>query len=150
MLHPQSSKVITPIDAIRGNVQTRTKIALLVIILGFSIAYVGVSNIAYALIPRNAEVDVALGQLVRAETAQTPEEVLHHVTVAKAVLPERGSVFWWSPEKANFESIHAELDEIIIRTENISSLELGNDLFNSEMSDIHAELRQIQESLLAF
>jgi hypothetical protein len=111
---------------------------------------VGVSNIGYALIRHNAEADVALGQLARAETAQTPEEVIFHVTRAKAVLLEHGSVFWWLPEKGNFESIHAELDEMLIRAESISSLELGNDLFNSEMLDIHAELRKIQESLLPF
>lgn len=129
--------------------RTIAKITVLVAIFGFFIAFVGVSNIAYA-VTYNAEVDVALGQLTRAESAQTPNEVIHHVTVAKAVLPETGSVFWWSPEKANFESIQAELDDIISRAENISSLELGNELFNSEMYDIHSRLKVIQETLVAF
>ena len=125
-------------------------IIALVAIFGFFIAYVGVSNVAYALIPHNTVVDVALGQLARAESAQTPEEVTHHLTVAKAVLPESGSVFWWSPEKPNFESIHAELDDMIIRTKNISSLAVEDEMFNSELYAIHAEIRTIQETLIPF
>jgi hypothetical protein len=40
-----------------------------------------------------------------------------------------------------------QLGSIIVRAENISSLELGNELFNSEMSDIHAQLKAIQDGL---
>jgi hypothetical protein len=132
-------------------VQRRTiaKIVVLLAIFGFFIAFVGVSNIAYA-VTYNAEVDVAIGQLTRAESAQTPNEVIHHVTVAKAILPETGSVFWWSPEKANFESIQAELDDIISRAKSISSLDEGNEQFNSEMWNMHARLKVIQETLVAF
>ncbi len=134
--------------------RTIAKIALLAVVFGFFIAFAGVYNIAYAisysLIPHNAALDVALGQLARAESAQTSDEVIHHLTVAKAVLPERGSVFWWSPEKANFESIHGELDDIISRARNISSLDAGNEVFKSEMWDIHARLEDIQETLIPF
>jgi hypothetical protein len=137
-----------PFDTNRS-VQRRTVavIAIHVAIYGFFIAYLGHSNIAYALTTHNAELGVALGQLARAESAQTPEGVIHHVTVAKAILPESGSVFWWSPEKVNFESIQAELDDLVSRARNISSLELGDELFNSEMLGIHARLKAIQETL---
>ena len=130
--------------------RTIAKIIALVAIFGFFIAYVGVSNVAWALIPHNAALDIALGQLARAGSAQTADELIHHVTVAKAVLPESGAVFWWSPEKAKFESIQAELDDIIVRTKNISSLEVEDKLFNSELYAIHAEIETIQETLVPF
>ncbi len=141
-----------PIESIVKVMQRRTvaKIVVPVGIVGFFIAVVGVSNVAYALIPQNAALVAALGALVRAETAQTPNEVIHHLLVAKAVLPERGSIFWWSPEKVHYESIQAELDDLISRAESISSLEPGNELANSDMYDMHARLRAIQETLVPF
>jgi hypothetical protein len=54
------------------------------------------------------------------------------------------------PEKSNFDSIQTELSDIIIRAENISSLDAENELFNSELYAIHGKLKDIQESLLAF
>jgi hypothetical protein len=130
--------------------RTVAKIVVPVAIVGFFIAVVGVSNVAYALIPQNAAIGAALGALARAGTAQTPDEVIHYVLVAKAVLPERGSIFWWSPEKVRYESIQAELDDLISRAESITSLEPGNELSISEMYEMHARLRAIQETLLPF
>lgn len=107
----------------------------------------------YLVLPRYSAqmtVDSAIGQLARAESAQTPAEVIYYVKIAKDLLPHSGSVVWWSPEKANFESIQSELDDLISRARNISSLELENELFNSEMYAIHAEIRMIQETLVAF
>ena len=141
------------IHKIAKDVQRRTiaKIVVPVAMFGFFIAYIyGISNVALALNPNRLALDAALGQIARAESAQSPDELVAYVTVAKAVLPERGSIFWWSPEKANFESIQAELDDIIIRARNISSLDERNALFNSEMYDLHARLRVIQDTLVAF
>jgi len=129
---------------------TITIIIGLVAIFGSFIVSVGISNVAYALNFHSAAVDIALGQLTRAESAQTPDQVIRHVTVAKELLPEHGYVFWWSPDKANFESIQTELDDIVSRAENISTLKLGDELFNSEMYDMHARLRVIQETLVGF
>lgn len=92
----------------------------------------------------------ALGYLARAETSQTPQEVIEHVISAKSELSRVGHVSWWSTDKETFDSIQVQLHSIIIRAENISSTELGNELFNSEMLEIHSQLRSIQESLLAF
>jgi hypothetical protein len=133
-----------PIDRIVKAVQrpTITKLVVLVAISGFMFAWIGVQNYVDAFNPY----DKALGQLARAESAQTPDEVIGYVTIAKQVLPESGSVSWWSPERGDFESIQAELDDIINRAESISSLDEGNELFNSEMLDMHARLKVIQET----
>ena len=140
------------IHKIVKDVQKRTiaKIALPAAIFGFFIVYVGISNVAFALNPHRSALDSALGQLARAESAQTPNEVTHYLTIAKAKLPNSGAVRWWSPDSADFKSIQAELDDIISRAEHISSLDPGNELFNSEMYDLHARLRVIQETLVGF
>jgi hypothetical protein len=92
----------------------------------------------------------ALNQLATAETSQTASEVIEHAMAAKAELSKVGYVSWWSTDKESSDSIQIQLDGIIARAQNISSLELGDEVFNSEMSDIHSKLRTIQESLLAF
>lgn len=95
-------------------------------------------------------IEYAMGVLARAETAQTPNEVIYHVTAAKDILPEIGPVSWWSPEKGDFKNIQAELDDIIIRARSISTLNADDEFFNSELFDIHEKLQDIQETLLAF
>jgi hypothetical protein len=89
----------------------------------------------------------AIGHLARAESAQTPDEVIEHVTVAKDLLPAMGDISSLSHDRGNFETIQAKLDDIIGRARNISSLDSGNELFISEMFAIHAELEDIQETL---
>jgi hypothetical protein len=124
------------------------KIIVLVAISGFVLSWVGIGNIVYALNPNRLVLDAALGQLARAESAQTPNEVVHYLIIAKARLPESGAIAWWSAEKGDFKSIQAELDDMIIRAENISSMQLGDELFNSEMYAIHGEIRMMQETLV--
>lgn len=117
----------------------------------FGLVYLVGNPITYAVTNLSAvRYDSALGQLVMAESAQTPDEVIHHVTNAKQQLPDNGNIVLWPAEKGNFETIQADLDDIISRARNISSLEHGNELFNSEMWDIHARLKVIQETLVAF
>jgi hypothetical protein len=117
---------------------------LLIAIIGtFVFVFYYANPIGY-LNPNNE----AIGHLSRAESAQTPDEVIEHVTIAKQLLPMGGSISWWSTDKGDFETMQAELDDLIIRARNISSLELGNEIFNSEMYDIHANLGDIQETLV--
>jgi hypothetical protein len=131
--------------------RTVAKIAMLVAISGLLLAWTGIWKYpAYALNPNASAIDSALGQLARAESAQTPSEVMQYIMIAKAELPESGSVSWWSPENINFEEIQARLDEIIIRAETISSFEIGDERYNTEMYAIHADIETIQQMLLAF
>ena len=73
-----------------------------------------------------------------------------YLTIAKAQLPESGTVAWWSAEKGDFESIQVELDDIIIHTRSISSLDSSNEHFASVMLDIHARLETIEKDLVSF
>lgn len=114
-------------------------------LVGFSASYIG-----YVRADTFNPYQYALGHLSRAESAQTSSEVIEHVIAAKTELSKVGHVSWWSTDKETFDSVQMQLGSIIARAENISSLELGNELFNSEISDIHAQLKAIQDSLLAF
>lgn len=129
---------------------TASKILALVAITGFSIYWLGIPNVGLVLNPNASAIDEALGQLSRAESAQSPSEVIGFITTAKAQLPESGAVNWWSPEYANFEEIQAKLDEIITRAEGVSSFEVYDERYNTEMYAIHAEIEKIQETLIAF
>ncbi|MEP0826024.1 MAG: hypothetical protein HRF40_11110 [Nitrososphaera sp.] len=116
-----------------------------VALVGFSASYIG-----YVRADTFNPYQYALGHLSRAESAQTPSEVIEHVIAAKTELSKVGHVSWWSTDKETFDSIQMQLGSIVARAENISSLTPGNELFNSEISDIHAQLKTIQDSLLAF
>lgn len=90
--------------------------------------------------------DGAIGQLSRAETAQTADGIIQHVIMAKRELPESGYVTWWS--KTDFASIQDELDVIIFRAGNITVLAPEDKQWISEMHGIHADLEAIQEKLI--
>lgn len=126
--------------------RTVAVLAVFVVVFGVVYSWGAFTGYANPFNPYNA----AIGQLARAETAQTPDEVSYHAAIAKGQLPESGYVSWWSTEKGDFGSIQARLDDIISRTRNISSLEPQNEVYLSEMSDMHLNLKEIQETLMAF
>jgi len=67
--------------------QTAAKIMALVAISGFSSYWLGIPNVALALNPNRSVLDAALGQLSRAESAQTPNEMINCLIRAKSQLP---------------------------------------------------------------
>lgn len=89
-----------------------------------------------------------LGQIARAESAQTPSELISYLVAARTSLPERGSAAWWASDETNFRQMQLDLAVIISRAEAISTLTSQNDLYNTEMLDMHANLRIIQEKIL--
>jgi hypothetical protein len=89
-----------------------------------------------------------LEQIARAESAQTPSELISHVIAAKNSLPEGGSAAWWASDETNFRQIQQELNLVLGRAEAISLLTSQNERYNSEMLDMHANLRVIQEKIL--
>jgi hypothetical protein len=120
---------------------------VLVAISGFLLRWTGIlSQAANSLNPYNPAVE----KPSRAESAQTPDEVVHYLTIAKGQLPESGAVHWWSSKNANFEEIQAKLDEIIIHAEGISLFDVHEERYNTELYAIHAEIEPIQETLVAF
>lgn len=114
------------------------------IILAVSVALVYVYdylNIAYVY-------GEGLGLIARAETAQTPSELISYVVAAKNSLPERGSAAWGASDETNFRQIQQDLNLVISRAEAISALTAQNERYNSEMLEMHANLRLIQEKIL--
>jgi hypothetical protein len=94
-------------------------------------------------------VDSALGYLARAESAQTPEELANFVRAAKREMPESGNPVWSFPTaRTDFALIQRNLDDILARTNSISSLEPYSTEYNTGMFDIHATVKAIQEDLV--
>lgn len=94
-------------------------------------------------------VDSSLGYLARAESAQTPEELANFVRAAKREMPESGNPVWSFPTaRTDFALIQRNLDDILARTNSISSLEPYSTEYNTGMYDIHATLKTIQEDLV--
>jgi hypothetical protein len=89
-----------------------------------------------------------LGQISRAETAQTPSELIDHLVAARNLLPESGSAAWWASDKTDFRKIQQELDFLVGRAEAISALTPQNEHYNSEMLDMHASLKLIEAKIM--
>lgn len=112
------------------------------IIVGVGIALYGYQQAIYP-------VDKANGYLARAESAQTPEELASFVRAAKRELPESGNPVWSFPTaRTDFGLIHRTLDDMLARTNSISSLEPYSTEYNTGMQDMHATIKAIQEDLI--
>ena len=94
-------------------------------------------------------VDSALGYLARAESAQTPEQLADFVRDAKKEMPESGNPVWSFPTaRTDFALIQRNLDDILARSNSISSLEPYSTEYNTGLYDIHASIEDIQEDLV--
>ena len=113
-------------------------------------ALIAVVSIAYVFNYMNFAVvyGEGLGQLARAESAQTPTELIEHVSAAKTLLPEHGNAGWWASEASEFKEIRLELDNIVNRAQAISDFDLGNEHHVSEMLELHAKLKNIEERII--
>lgn len=89
-----------------------------------------------------------LGQLARAESAQTPNEIIEYVSAAKMLLLEHGNAGLWASEANEFKEIRLELDNIVNRADAISNFDLENQHHVSEMFELHAKLKNIQERII--
>jgi hypothetical protein len=125
---------------------TTVGVAVLVSVFGIMVYWGNAYGFGNPFNPYGA----ALGQLNMAETAQTPQEVIHHLAIAKGLLPENGAVSSWSNGQNDFETIQNKLDDLVSRATIISSLDLSSEIYVTEMTDIHLQLKEIQETLLAF
>lgn len=128
--------------------RTASILVTVIVLSGFTLYYAN-AHVGFVSVDTFNPYGEAIGYLSIAESTGSPDEIIKHVTVAKERLVETGYVDWWSTKKTSFESIQLELEDIIVRARNISSLETGNELYNSEMSAIHAKLKTAQETLLA-
>lgn len=94
-------------------------------------------------------VDSGLGNLARAESAQTPEELANYVVAAKRELPKSGNPVWSFPTpRTDFGLIQLELDRIISRANSIANVEPHSSAYNTGMNDMHVTLDAIQENII--
>jgi hypothetical protein len=93
-------------------------------------------------------VDTSLGNLARAESAQTPEELAKYVIAAKVGLPVKGNPVWSFPTpRTDFGMIQQELDNIVSRATAISNVEPHSSAYNTGMADMHVTLEYLQENV---
>lgn len=109
---------------------------------GVGIAYYGYQTSIYPI-------DRAIGNLARAQSAQTPEELFDYVTEAKRDLPKSGNPVWSFPtKKTDFGLMQQELGNIQSRANSISSLESHSSAYNTGMNDIRLSLKNITENVI--
>ena len=109
--------------------------------IGAGLAYYGYATSIYPI-------DVAIGDLDRAQSAGSPQEIAQYVTLAKRLLPESGNPVWAFPTpRSDFGLIQASLDGIVSRSNSISSLEAHSSAYNTGMSDMRDSINVIQLDL---
>ncbi|MEO9363948.1 MAG: hypothetical protein ABI348_08620 [Nitrososphaera sp.] len=94
-------------------------------------------------------VDRALGNLARAESAQTPEDVAKYVIAAKVDLPVKGNPVWSFPtHRTDFGLIQLDLDGIVSRATAIANVDPHSSAYNTGMEDMHVTLDSLQENII--
>lgn len=105
------------------------------------IAYLGYQSTIYPL-------DKAVAYLERAETSQTPDILVDFVNLAKENLPTEGNPVWpFATARTDFDSIHSELDALILRGRLVSYLEPNSDSYNTALIDMHNSVQKISKNL---
>jgi hypothetical protein len=105
------------------------------------IAYLGYQSTIYPL-------DKTVGYLERAETSQTPDILVDFVNLAKENLPTEGNPVWpFATARTDFDSIHSELDALILRGRLVSYLEPNSDSYNTALIDMHNSVQKISKNL---
>jgi cellulose synthase/poly-beta-1,6-N-acetylglucosamine synthase-like glycosyltransferase len=105
------------------------------------IAYLGYQSTIYPL-------DKAVAYLERAETSQTPDILVDFVNLAKENLPTEGNPVWpFATARTDFDSIHSELDALILRGRLVSYLEANSDSYNTALIDMHNSVQKIAKNL---
>jgi hypothetical protein len=112
------------------------------LVFGAGIAYYGYATSIYPI-------DRALGNLARAQSSQTPEELADYVYAAKKDLPKNGNPVWSFPTaKTDFGLIQLELDRVLSRANSIASVEPHSSAYNTGMEDIHLSLDSMQRDII--
>lgn len=112
------------------------------LMFGAGMAYYGYATAIYPI-------DMALGNLARAESASSPSELADYVSAAKTTLPKQGNPVWSFPtSRTDFGLIQEELDRIMSRANSISSVEPHSSAYNTGLTDMHMSVDAIQENLI--
>ena len=93
-------------------------------------------------------IDKAVAYLERAETSQTPDVLVNFVNLAKENLPNEGNPVWpFATARTDFDSIHSELDALVLRGRLVSYLEPNTDSYNTALIDMHNSVQKISKNL---
>ncbi|MEO9320340.1 MAG: hypothetical protein ABI361_06680 [Nitrososphaera sp.] len=115
---------------------------IVLLTIGGALAYYGYQSSIYPI-------DVATGDLDRAESAGTPQDMAQFVTHAKRLLPESGNPVWAFPTpRSDFGLIQAQLDAVISRSNSISTLEPHSSAYNTGMSDMRESINVMKLDLV--
>jgi hypothetical protein len=105
------------------------------------VAYLGYQGTIYPI-------DKAVAYLERAETSQTPDALVNFVNLAKENLPKEGNPVWpFATARTDFDSIHSELDALVLRGRLVSYLEPNTDSYNTALIDMHNSVQKISKNL---
>ncbi len=110
--------------------------------MGASIAYYGHQNTMYPL-------DMAIGYIARAETAQTPEQLAEYIKLAQKLVPADGNPVWLFPTtRTDFTLIQGNLDSIVHRADLASTMDPRGEAYNVAIRDMHESATSIRKDLL--
>jgi hypothetical protein len=112
------------------------------IVIAAAMGILGYGNTIYPI-------DRALGNLARAESAQTPEDVAKYVLAAKVDLPVKGNPVWSFPTpRTDFGLIQMDLDGIVSRATAVANVEPHSSAYNTGMEDMHLTLDSLQQNII--
>lgn len=115
---------------------------LMFIVLGAGIAYEGYISTIYP-------VNKAVGLIIRAQSAQTPEQLGEYVELTKSSIPEDGNPVWlFQTVRTDFKLIQVTLDDVQARTELVESMDPHGSAYNAAMIDMHRTADTLEANLL--
>ncbi|MEW6605404.1 MAG: cellulose synthase family protein [Thermoproteota archaeon] len=112
------------------------------LVLGAGLAYYGYQSTMYPI-------NQAIGFIARAQTAQTPEQLAEYVELTKELIPASGNPAWFfSTARTDFAYIQRNLDGLLERAEQTSTMPPHSEQYNMAMTDMHQSIEIIKLSLL--
>lgn len=112
------------------------------IILGGAIAYQGYFSTIYP-------VNKAVGFLIRAQSAQTPEQFAEYIELGKELLPKEGNPVWlFQTVRTDFSLIRTTMDDLLARAELAQSMDPHSGAYNSAMFDMHTSADGLESNLV--
>jgi glycosyltransferase involved in cell wall biosynthesis len=112
------------------------------LLLGAIVAYYGYYT---TLFPANE----AMGLIIRAQSAQTPEQFAEYVELTKALLPKEGNPVWLFPTiRTDFVLIQSALDDMLARAKTVESMGPHSAAYNIAMIDMHRSADGIETNLV--
>ncbi len=112
------------------------------LLLGAAVGYYGYYT---TLFPANQ----AMGFIIRAQSAQTPEQFAEYVELAKALMLKEGNPVWLFPTiRTDFVLIQSALDDMLARAEALESMEPHSGSYNMAMIDLHRSANGIEANLV--